>query len=232
MASPHTSEQESRAELAADLARRVRRRWRADVVAIGATGALAHEDDRHGTGVEIVVATYRPGGGPAPTRRRLRGHVVDLTVASQQDLLTRARALTPDWPLRADGHLHVRPLDDDSGWLATLRDAHRARLAEATLREFSALAQEAWCEAWSLLDAAARSGQWHDDDGAILLLARARLATAVTDGLLTRTYFRGPVDAARRAGTVGLDLVELRARLTQQATELEKRGCPVDTEPF
>ncbi|WP_035856935.1 hypothetical protein [Cryptosporangium arvum] len=232
MASPHTPEPESRAELAADLARRIRRRWRADVVAIGVTGALVHDDDRHGTGVELVVATYRPGGGPAPARRQRGGHVVTLVVGAQADLLARARALTPEWPLHADRHLHVRPLDDDSAWIATLRDAHRARLAEATLREFSALAREAWCEAWSLLDAAARAGQWHDDDGAILLLSRARLATAVTDGLLTRTYFRGPVDAARRTGTVGLDLVELRARLQAQATELAKRGSPVDADLF
>ncbi|MFG1923916.1 nucleotidyltransferase domain-containing protein [Cryptosporangium sp. NPDC048952] len=232
MALSHASEQESRADLAADCARRIRRRWRAEVAAVGVTGALAHDDDRDGTDVELVVATYRPGTGPAPTRRRLDGHVVVLTVASQQDLLSRARALTPRWPLLADRHLHIHPLDDDSGWLATLRDTHLGRLAEASTREFGALAQEAWCEAWSLFDAAARSGQWHDDDGAILLLAQARLAAAVTDGLLTRTYFRGPADAARRTGTTGLDLVELRDRLGAQATELEKRGRPVDAELF
>ena len=36
----------------------------------------------------------------------------------------------------------VRPLDDDANWLAGLRDAHLTRLAEATPREFSALARD------------------------------------------------------------------------------------------
>jgi len=219
-------------DLAADLARRIRRRWRADVAAIGVTGALAHDDDRHGTDVELLVATYRPGAGPAPARRRLGDHVVSLTVASQPELLTRARTLTTHWPLEAGRHLHVRPLDDDGAWLAQLRDAHLGRLAQATPREFSALARESWCAAWSLLTDAAQSGQWHDEDGALLLLAEARIATAVTDGLLTRTYFRGPADAARRSGVVGLDLVQLRARLGDQAAELAKRGRPVDADPL
>jgi hypothetical protein len=223
-------EQEPRAHLAADLARRIRRRWRAEVAAIGVTGALAHGDDHAGTDVELIIATYRPGTGPVTTRRRLDGHPVVLTVGSQQDLLDRARALTTEWPLLADRYLSVRPLDDDSAWMESLRDQHLARLSEATPREFSALARDAWCEAWSMFDAAARSGQWHDDDGAILLLAAARLATAVTDGLLTRTYFRSRADAARRSGVAALDLVELHDRLEGQAAELAKRGRPVDAD--
>ncbi|SHM42230.1 hypothetical protein [Cryptosporangium aurantiacum] len=214
--------------LAADLARRIRRRWRADVAAIGATGALAHDDDRDGTDVALLVVTYRPGAGPQPTRRRIDGQLLHLTVTSQQELLARARTLTTDWPLHADRFLHVRPLDDDANWFAGLRDTHLTRLAEATPREFSALAREAWGAAWSLLTDAVHAGQWHDEDGALLLLAEARIATALTEGLLTRAYFRGPADAARRSGVAGLDLVEVRDRLERQATELTRRGCPVD----
>ncbi|GAA3384337.1 nucleotidyltransferase domain-containing protein [Cryptosporangium minutisporangium] len=229
---PPSATAAARDHLAADLARRIRRRWRAEVAAIGGTGALAHDDDRDGTAVSLVVVTYRPGGGPRSTRRRLGGQLVDLTVAAQQDLLARARTLTTDWPLQADRYLHVRPLDDDGNWLAGLRDAHLARLAEATPREFSALAREAWCAAWELLTDAVHAGQWHDEDGALLLLAEARIATAITEGLLARTYFRGRADAARRTGVAGLDLVELRDRLEQQATELSRRGCPTDADPL
>lgn len=232
MVLPASPEQESRAHLAADLARRIRRRWRAEVAAIGVTGALAHGNDHDGTAVELVVATYRPATGPVPTRRRVDGHIVGLTVASQQDLLGRAQAFTTEWPLLADRYLSVRPLDDDSAWFSGLRDAHLGRLTEATPREFSALARDAWCEAWSLFDSAARSGQWHDDDGAILLLAAARLATAMTDGLLTRTYYRSRADAVRRSGVATLDLVELRRRLDDQAAELAKRGRPIDADLF
>ncbi|WP_205752551.1 hypothetical protein [Cryptosporangium phraense] len=216
------------AGLATDLARRIRRRWRAEVQAIGATGSLAHADDREGTDLELIVATYRPGTGPAPMRRRVDGHLVSIEVAASPDLLARARQLTTLWPLRADRFLHLRPLDEDSDWLPSVRDAHLARLTDATPREFSELARDAWCTADSLLARAVQAGQWHDEDSALLLLAEARIAAAVTDGLLTRTYFRNSADAARRTGVVGLDLVELRDRVRLQAAELEKRGRPVD----
>jgi predicted nucleotidyltransferase len=217
-----------RGHLAAEVARRVQRRWRAEVLAIGVHGSLAHGDDRDGTDIDVIVVTYRPGTGPTSTLRRIDGHVVDLGVLSQAELLTQARALTTRWPLVADRYLHVRPLVDETNWLAGLRDAHLGRLAEATPREFTALARQAWCDAWSLMAKAIQYGQWHDQDSALLLLAEARAATAVTDGLLTRTYYRSSADAARRAGVAGLDLVELRDRLELQAAELAKRGRPVD----
>ncbi|MFI5957005.1 nucleotidyltransferase domain-containing protein [Cryptosporangium sp. NPDC051539] len=214
--------------LASELARRIRRRRPAEVLAIGATGFLARSDDRDGADVELLVVTYRAGTGPVPLRRRVEGHLVSVEVVSSEDLLTRARTLTTLWPLRADRLLHVRPLDDDSDWLATVRDAHLARLAEATPREFGSLARDAWCGAESLLARAVQAGQWHDEDSALLLLAEARIAAAVTEGLLTRTYFRSSTDAARRTGVVGLDLVELGDRTRRQAAELEKRGRPTD----
>lgn len=219
---------EPRGRLAAQLAARIQRRWRAEVLAIGVRGSLAHEDDRDGTDVELIVVTYRPGTGPIPALQRIDGHIVDLAVSAQHDLLAQARTLTVRWPLLADRYLHVRPLYDEVGWLAGLRDAHLARLAEATSREFNGLARQAWCGSWSLFQRAIRSGQWHDEDGALLLVAEARTAAAVTEGLLGRTYFRSTADAIRRAAVADLDLVELRARLDQHAAELAKRGGPVD----
>jgi predicted nucleotidyltransferase len=217
-----------RGRLAAELAQKVRRRWRAEVLAIGVHGALAHDDDRDGADIDVIVVTYRPNTGPRPTLRRVEGHVIDLGVIAQHDLLGQARTLTTRWPLVADRYLHTRPLIDESGWLAALRDTHLGRLADASPREFIALAREAWCDAWSLLERAVNYGQWHNEDGALLLLSEARTATAVTEGLLTRTYFRSSAEAAQRAQVAGLDLIELRERLNQQAAELAKRGRPVD----
>lgn len=217
-----------RGRLAAELARRVQRRWRAEVLAIGVHGSLAHDDERDGTDIDVIVVTYRSGTGPRPTLRRVDGHIVDLGVMAQHDLLAQAKTLTTRWPLVADRYLHTRPLVDETGWHSALRDTHLGRLAEATPREFTTLAREAWCDAWSLLARAIQSGQWHDEDGALLLLAEARIGAAITEGLLTRTYFRSTADASHRAGVAGLDLVELRDRLNQQAAELAKRGRPVD----
>lgn len=225
-ADPHG---EPRERIAAQLASRIQRRWRAEVLAIGVHGSLAHGDDRNGSDIDLIVVTYRAGTGPTPALRRIDGHIVDLGVIAQHDLLAQARTLTTRWPLVADRYLHLRPLVDETNWLAGLRDAHLGRLAEATPREFSGLAMQAWCDSWSLLQRAIRCGQWHDEDGALLLLSEARTATAITEGLLSRTYFRSTVEATRRAAVVGLDLVELRDRLDQQAAELAKRGRSVDS---
>jgi hypothetical protein len=217
-----------RRTIAQEVGEQVRRRFAADVLAIGVHGSLAHDDDRDGGDVDVIVVTYRDGAGPRPTLRRIDGHVVDLGVVAGPAYLANARTLTTRWPLVADRYLNTRPLLDDTGWHASLRDTHLGRLAEASPREFTALAREAWCDAYSLLERAVQYGQWHDSDGALLLLSEARTAAAVTEGLLTRTYFRGSADATRRTNVAGMDIVDLRDRLSQQAAELTKRGRPVD----
>ena len=63
---------------------------------------------------------------------------------------------------------------------------------------------------------------------AMVVLAEARVAVAVVDGLLTRTYFRNAADAVRRAGVASAHIHELGHRLATQASELERRGRPVD----
>ena len=174
------------------------------------------------------MVTYKPGAGPAPTLRRIGGTIVDMGVISADAYLAHARSLTTRWPLAADQYLHTSVLFDESSWHQRLRDVHLARLAEAGNREFTALAREAWCDAYSLLERAVRCTEWYDSDGALLLLGEARTATAVTEGLLTRTYFRSTADATRRTDLAGLDITEVRRRLERQADELGKRGRPVD----
>jgi hypothetical protein len=216
--------------IAEEIADQVCRRWPAEIMAVGAHGALAHRDDRGGTDVDIVVVTYRPDQGPTPTSRKIDGLIVDLGVISADQYLLHARTLSTRWPLAADQYLHTKVLYDESRWHERLRDTHLARLAEASVREFTALAREAWCTATSLHERAVKCTEWYDTDGALLLLGEARTAAAVTQGLLTRTYFRGSADATHQTGLAGADMVEVRERLRQQATELAKRGRPVDGE--
>lgn len=206
----------------------VRRRFAADVMAIGVHGALAHGDDTEYSDVDLVVVTYRPEGGPRPGSRRIDGVIVDLGVISSDEYLHHARTLSTSWPLSADQYLTTVPLHDPTGWHATLRDTHLTRLAEATGREFTALAREAWCEAKALQDRAARLAEWYDTDGAVLVLGEARTATAVVEGLLSRTYFRTSADAVTRTGLHDADISGLRARLDGLAEDLAKRGRPVD----
>jgi hypothetical protein len=71
----------------------------------------------------------------------------------------------------------------------------------------------------------------YDTDGAMLTLGEARLAAAIVEGLLGRTYFRNSADAVSRAGTATSGLAELDLRLIVQATELARRGAPVDATP-
>lgn len=215
-------------QLVEEITDRVRRRWPADVMAVGVHGALAHGDDRDGRDVDIVVVTYTPRAGPTPTLRRIDGVIVDLGVISADAYLAHARSLTTRWPLAADQYLHTRAVFDETGWHTRLRDVHLSRLAEAGVREFTALAREAWCDAYSLLERAVRGTEWYDSDAALLMLGEARTATAVTQGLLTRTYFRSSADATRRTDLAGLDITEVRGRLERQAEELARRGRPVD----
>jgi hypothetical protein len=213
-----------------EIADQVTRRWPAEIMAVAAHGALAHNDDRGGTDVDVVVVTYRPGQGPTPTSRRIDGIVVDLNVISAEEYLSHARTLSTRWPLAADQYLHVRNLFDGGGFHGKLRDTHLSRLAEASVREFTALAREAWCSAFSLHARAWKSTEWYDTDGALLLLGEARTAVAVTEGLLTRTYYRNSADATRQTGLAGADMGEVRDHLARQAAELAKRGRPVDGE--
>jgi hypothetical protein len=214
--------------IAEEIADQVTRRWPAEIMAVGAHGALAHGDDRGGTDVDMVVVTYRPGQGPTPTSRRIDGLIVDLNVISADEYLSHARTLSTRWPLAADQYLHTRVLFDESRWHERIRDTHLSRLAEASGREFTALARESWCTAFSLHAQAVKSTEWYDTDGALLLLGEARTAAAVTEGLLTRTYFRNSADATRQTDLAGADMVEVRDRLAKQAGDLAKRGRPVD----
>jgi hypothetical protein len=216
--------------IAEEIADQVTRRWPAEILAVGATGALAHGDDRGGADADLVVVTYRPGQGPTPTSRRIDGVIAELNVISAEQYLSHARTLSTGWPLAADQYLQVRSIFDGGGFHARLRDTHLARLAEASVREFTALARESWCTAYSLLARAWKNTEWYDTDGALLLLGEARTAVAVTEGLLTRTYYRNSADATRQTGLAGADMSEVGDHLARQAGELAKRGRPVDGE--
>jgi hypothetical protein len=215
-------------QIAERIAAAVVRRWPAEVRAVGVHGSLAHGDDRETSDVDIVVVTYKPGTGPAPDSRRIDGVMVDFGVISADEYLHHARTLSTQWPLVADQYLTTTPLYDESGWHGVLRDTHLGRLAEATGREFATLARSAWCTAAALLERSVRQGEWYDTDGALLALVEARRATAITAGLLDRTYFRSSIDGVRRAGLAGADRATVRERLADQAVELDRRGRPVD----
>lgn len=206
----------------------VRRRYGAQVMAVGVHGALAHGDDTEYSDVDLVVVTYQSDAGPRPARRRVDGVLVDLGVIGAEEYLHHARTLSTSWPLVADQYLTTRPIHDPYGWHRELRDTHLARLAEAGGREFATLAREAWCEARARYEEAAGYATWYDTDSAVLVLSEARTATAVVQGLLQRTYFRGSADAVRRAGLGEASLPDVAALLAAQADELAEAGRPVD----
>lgn len=206
------------------------RRFPADILAVAVHGPLAHGDDDGGGDGEVglLLATYRPGGGPAPATRRVDGVLVDLTVAGADDYLRQARTITPLWPLAADRYVTTRALHDPTGWLRTLRDEHLARLARARPAEFTAAARQAWYRGSAAHARALRLAEWYETDQALLMLGEARLAAATVQGLFSRTYFRDPGDAVRRTGLAGADMTEVGGVLAQQAEELAARGRPVD----
>ncbi|KXK59912.1 hypothetical protein AWW66_21700 [Micromonospora rosaria] len=208
----------------------IRRRYPAEVLAVAVHGPLAHGDDDGGGDGEVglLVATYRPGGGPLPATRRVDGVLVDLTVTGADDYLRQARTVTALWPLTADRYVTTRPLYDPSGWLPTLRDAHLAQLARSRPAEFTTAARQAWYRGCAAHARAARLAEWYETDQALLMLGEARLVAATVTGLLTRTYFRDPGDAVRRTGLAGADMTEVGAVLAGQAEELAARGRPVD----
>lgn len=211
------------------VAEALRRRFPADVLAVGAYGPLAHGDaDREAGEVGLLVATYRAGAGPAPAVRRIDGVLVELSVAAAEDHLSRARSISARWPLTADRYVTTRPLHDPTGWLRTLRDEHLGMLARARPAEFTSAARQAWYQGWAAHARALRLAEWYETDQALLMLGEARLAAATVSGLLSRTYFRDPGDAVQRTGLAGADMTEVGAVLTRQAEELAARGRPVD----
>ncbi|HKT01143.1 MAG TPA: nucleotidyltransferase domain-containing protein [Rugosimonospora sp.] len=214
--------------LAEEITDAVRRRFSADVLAVGAHGALAHGDGGGDTDVTLVVVTFAAGTGPHPATRRVSGRVAELVVIGAEEYLRHARTLTTDWPLAADQYLTTRPTYDPDDWYVRLRDAHLARLAEAGPAEFAALAREAWYHAHQAVGRARTLAGRYETDAALVALCDARVGAAVVDGLLTRTYFRDGADATHRTGTAGTDMLELAERLAGQAAELAKRGRPVD----
>jgi predicted nucleotidyltransferase len=206
----------------------IRRRWSADVQAIGVHGSLAHGDDADGSDVNLIVVTYRPNAGPRAALRRVDGILVDLTVLSAEEGLRRAGELTPRWPLLADRYLTTRTLYDPRGWFAAQRDAHLGRLAETRPAEFSGLARRNWEVAAAAHVRAVRLAEWYETDAALVLIAETRLHAAMVAGLLSRTYFRNRADAVKRTGLAGADMQELGAVLKAQAEDLTARGKPVD----
>jgi hypothetical protein len=225
---PDPPDANPRRHLAERVTDAVRRRFPATVLAVGIHGALAHGDDGEDSEVQLVVVTYRPGEGPRPAARRVDGVVVDLGVISADQYLGHARTLSTGWPLAADQYLTTAPTYDPDGWYPMLRDTHIARLAEAGSGEFTALAREAWYGAYAARVRAGQLAGRYEIDSGLVALSEARVGAAVVDGLLTRTYFRDAPDAVSRTGLAGVPMTELADRLAAQATELAKRGRPVD----
>jgi len=222
-------EDNPRLTLALAIADAVRRGYPDVVQAIGVHGALAHGDDVDGSDVNLIVVTSSPGTGPPSGSRRVDGTIVDLGVISGEEYLEYARTLTTAWPLTADRYVKTRALHDPDGWHDRLRDTHLTRLAEAPAEEFAGLAREVWCQAQATYAGAIRLAGAAEPAGALLALGEARLAGAVVDGLLTRTYFRDRTDAIGRSGFGDADMIEVGRRLEAQAGELARRGRPVDT---
>ncbi|HEY2672666.1 MAG TPA: nucleotidyltransferase domain-containing protein [Rugosimonospora sp.] len=206
----------------------VRRRFSADILAVGVHGAVAHGDDTEDSDLDLVVVTEGPGTGPRPATRRVNGSIVDLGVISAREYLAHARTLSTAWPLAADQYLTTKPTYDPGDWYPTLRDTHLTRLAEAGAWEFTALAVQAWYRACSAICRARQLAGWYEVDAGLVALSDARVNAAMVEGLLSRTYFRDDADAARRTGVAGLGLPDLGDRLVAQADTLARRGRPVD----
>ncbi|MEU4561716.1 nucleotidyltransferase domain-containing protein [Actinoplanes sp. NPDC023936] len=206
----------------------IQHRWAAEVQAIGVRGSVAHGDDGDSSDVNLIVVTYRPRTGPKPTRRRVDGVPVELTVVTAEDGLGQARLLTARWPLLADGFLTTLPLFDPDDWFIDQRDAHQTLLSEARPVEFTRLARDNWALASNAHARALRLTEWYETDTALVLMAEARIHAAMVTGLLTRTHFRNHADAVKRTGVAMADMQELDAILKYQAEELTARGRPVD----
>ena len=218
----------SRGSLAVRLCDAVRERWPAEVKAVGLCGSMAHGDDTDSSDVNLLVVTYRARTGPKPTQRKVDGIPVDLRVVTAEEGLGQARSLTPNWPLLADGFITTLPLHDPEDWFTDRREAHLSLLSEARPMEFTGLARHNWAIADGAHTRAIRLTEWYDTDAALILMARARLHTALVAGLLTHTHFRNTADAVKHTGVAAADMQELGAILRYQAEELTARGRPVD----
>lgn len=227
---PTPSRHNPRWAVAERVSEALRERWHTDLQAIGVHGALAHGDDTDVSDVAMVAVTRRSNTGPAPGTRRIDGVIVDLGVVSADEYLRHARTLTTSWPLVADQYLTTKALHDPDHWLPRLRDTHLTRLAQAEGQVFAALAREAWCRASIAHGRARRMIEWYETESAMVVLGEARLAVAVVEGLLTRTYFRNSADAVRRMGVASSHIYDLAERLAAQAQDLARRGRPVDGE--
>jgi hypothetical protein len=214
--------------VAEEITHALRERYGRYLQAVGVHGALAHGDDTEASAVDLVVVTRSPGAGPPPGTRRVDGVIVDLGVIAAAEYLRHASTLTTSWPLTADQYITSRGLHDPDAWLPRLRDTHLARLAGAEPGEFAALAREAWCRAARAQATARRLVEWHEMDAAMVVLAEARLAVAMVEGLLARTYFRDSADAVRSTGLAAAHLYELGELLRAQADRLAALGRPVD----
>jgi hypothetical protein len=195
---------------------------------MGVVGAAARDDENGlDEGLDLVVVTDQPGTGPRPTCRRIDGVVVDLGVIAADEYLGHARTLTTRWPLVADQYVTTRPTFDPDDWYVALRETHLARLAEAGDGEFVALARESWYTAVRAHHRAGKLASRFQTDAGLVALAAARVAAALVEGLLTRTYFRDEADAVHQTHIAGLSLSELMDQLDAQATELAARDRPV-----
>lgn len=214
--------------LARAVAAGVLARYGASVRAVGVHGSLAHGDDDEHSDVDLVVVTVEPGQGPAPVSRRVDGIVLDLGVIGAQEYLAEARTLGVDWPLAADQYLTTLALHDEVGWHRRLRSTHEQRLATAHDAEFYELARPALVAAIADGSKAARAERRQPTRGSALPLDQARLSTALPQGLLTRTHFRGMVDALVRTGLQRSSLADVLQRQDELAEALARSGRPID----
>jgi hypothetical protein len=226
---PMRTKPNARWDLACRVAEVILDRWKDDIHAIGVHGSLAHGDDDDNSDVDFVVVTRQRGQGPAPASRRIDGIVFDLGVVSADDYLREAQNLTPSWPLTADQYFSTRAIYDPAGWHDHLRQAHLLRLKAASDAEFLRLAAGQWPAARQAAARAHRQVRRGLYPAAQAATVQAAVATAVTDGLLTRTCFRGTVDALGRTGLLGADLDVLAKRHARQLAALNANGCAVDT---
>jgi hypothetical protein len=226
LTNPHRTS--PRWRLAEEVTDAVRRRFSADILAVGVHGAVAHGDDTEDSDLDLVVVVDWPGSGPRPATRRVNGSIVDLGVISAEEYLAHARTLSTVWPLAADQYLTTRPTYDPDDWYPALRDTHLARLAGAGSAVFTALATQAWYRACSAIGRARQLAGRYEADAGLVALSDARVGAALVEGLLTRTYFRDDADAVRRTGIAGMGVVDLGDRLAAQAETLARRGRPVD----
>lgn len=188
--------------------------------------ASANTDDM--APIDLTIVTYRTGMPPRPAALRVSGRIVTVSVHSSDECLNLATTIAGDWPLVAQRYLGGRQLFDPEQWHARLRDLHLSRLAEATDAEFAEAARQPWCRAASARIRAIRMAEWHDTDGAMLALGEARLAMAMVDGLMTRTYFADSAEAVTRSGLGSAGLTEIGDRLAARALEMADRGRPID----